>query len=377
MQLNNHLAELLRQLYEGQTRRSWAALETYIRNANDGKITVDRRKLKRIYDGDEKVCLSIEELRALQIYFCNKQLIPIDQNILFKPPVSLLDALHGESKLSVFYSARYLEIIRTEVASDWDLRAVAELLGTHEIGNLAVSLHDVFNFGRTHNDVTTLTSHLKNESWYTALNKERALVSIGSPFVSYATEEILCRMFGLCPFKPDGYSSDKPLPFYLYWPEEHKTTDSAFSISWEELKVRFKNKVADIGKNDRALVMGDNLYLANSVGTSPNLVLAQYWKGHLVLVLIGVFGPSTFAIAQCVANRMIAQTLPPYRTHQPKDETDNPSSPILMALIQTLIEKAPRKGRAVMRDHRELRMKETNILKTQLWQCKGDTWETL
>lgn len=78
MQLNNHLAELLRQLYEGQTTRSWVALETYIRNANDGKTTIDRRKLKRIYDGDEKVSLSIEELRALQIYFYKKNLIAID-----------------------------------------------------------------------------------------------------------------------------------------------------------------------------------------------------------------------------------------------------------------------------------------------------------
>lgn len=285
--------------------------------------------------------------------------------------------MHGESKLSVFYSARYLDIIRTEVASDWDLRAVAELLGTLEIGNLAVSLHNVFHFGKDYTDVMTLTSHLKNESWYTALTKERALVSIGSPFVSYATEEILCRMFGLRPFERYGYSANNPLPFYLYWPEEHKTTDSAFSMSWEELKQRDEHTVTKMDENDRALVINGKVFPAKSNGASPNLVLAQYWKGHLVLVLIGVYAPSTFAIAQCVANRGIVETLPPYRTYQPKDETDKPTSPILMALVQTLIEKVPRKGHAAMRDHRELRTKETKVLKTQFWQRKGDAWERL
>ncbi len=350
MQLHFYLQQLISRLYS-EHDRNWSALAQHIKEKVDDGKTIDRRKLKRIYDGDQTVTFSITELKRFQEYFVKTNMVRLHENFLFRPPGSLLDALHGEKDMTLFHPARYLSEVGTEVTSRWDVRAIEALSRTPEISSLRRSLQDVFHYGKVLTDAASLKERLQGESWYRMLDEEKALITIGSPFVCYATEEILCRIFEIDPFEPQTLNARRRLPFYLYWPEKHRSSNSAFSLSKEELQEHFPEKAARMKANTRAVLVGHELHLAESIGDSLNVVVAQYWKGHLVLVLLGIYAPGTLAIAECVSERRI-RSLGPYRLRRPKSGGQPEPQPILITFIKTTMTD-PRSQPGEKRDHRE------------------------
>lgn len=374
MKYVNYLSELL-QRHRQEKHLTFLALEKRIAAANGAtKPIVRRGKLKLLHDGKESIKLSITELDALQNYLVQKKVISLEKNMLFRSPTSILNALEGETDIDIFYAARYLESIRTEVSSNWDLQAIAELMRTSEIGNRTVSLHRAFHFGNDITNPNTLLKQIRKDPWCTAISGDRPLIAVGSPFSSYASEIALCRICGnIPPFTPRDDSATPPQPFYLYWPDHQKTSDSSFSISLEDLKKIDADTASRIGENDRALVVGNKIHIAHENGTSPNLLVARYIRGHLVMALIGIYAPATLAIAQTVAAGSITQTLPKDQNSAGSSENEQPV--LLMSVIQTLISKPEQTKMDVHRDHRMLQEKDTALLGSYLWKKNGDQWK--
>jgi hypothetical protein len=295
---------------------------------------------------------------------------------MFRAPGSLMDALHGEKAITIFYPSGFLAPASTEGASRYDVRAFEALMRTPEISSLRVSLQDVFHHGTDYSSPRKLEKKIREEAWYERVRERNAFISIGSPFSCYATEKLLCRMFELTPFKRYEYREENRLPFYLYWPDNSGTSHSAFAVTRKELEDHYPDQFAALGPNTRAVLIGDKLHPAPPEGESLNLVIAQYWLSHLRLVLLGIYAPATLAIAECLADRLITEPLGPYRfrTHRPKGKND--IQPILINQIQTTITQAQSRTRAkATRDMREVADKK--VLSWQRWQVVNGRYECL
>lgn len=380
MQLTSQLQSLITQRWL-DLNENWSRFEKDIEKRNPKGLKIDRRKLTDLYKGDEKVTLNIIELRILQEYFVEVGLVQAHENFIFRTPDGLLDALHGEKAMTVFYPSRYLKRFDMEGASRWDVRAFQELLRTTEIAGLRVELQDAFHEGNRFATVGELKNNLPSEPWYAMLNDEKALISIGSPMSSYASEEILCRMFNISPYEPLGLEAEHRLPFYLYWPELPKDTrfsNSSFSVTRDQLNAFFPGQLKKLAPDTRAILVGNELHAAPKIGDGMNLVLAQYWSGHLVLVLLGIYAPATHAIAKCVAERRITTTLGPYRYRKASPDATSDQQPILINLIGTTITKTDGtdgNNGGPSRDTRTLSGRR--MVSWQRWQCSDDGYELL
>jgi hypothetical protein len=374
MQLNFHLQSLVHRRWE--ELRNWKQFMKDIEDRNSAGKGVDRRKLQKIAEADNRVTLTIGDLRVLQEYFVDLNYVQIQENFMFRAPGSLMDALHGEKAITIFYPSRYQATTRTEDTSRYDVRAFEALMRTPEISSLRVSLQDVFHHGIDISSPSQLEKRIREEAWYERVREPKAFISIGSPFSCYATEKLLCRMFELTPFKRREYREENRLPFYLYWPDKDETSHSAFAITSKDLEVHYRDQFAALGPNTRAVLIGDKLHPAPRVGESLNLVIAQYWQSHLRLVLLGIYAPATLAIAECLADRLITEPLGPYRfrTHTPKGKKD--VQPILINQIQTTIAQAQSRTRGkATRDMREVADKK--VLSWQRWQVVNGRYECL
>jgi len=373
MQPNFHLQTLItkRWLYLNE---NWSRFEKDIENRPPRGLKIDRRKLKDLSQGDERVTLNIVELRVLYEYFIEVGLTQPHENFIFRAPGSLLDALHGEKEITVFYPSRYLWRFDMEGASRWDIRAFEELHRTREIAGLHVEIQDAFHEGNRYPSVDELKKNISLEPWYEMLKKDQAIVSIGCPMSSYASEETLCRMFDIDPYNPQGLDTEDRLPFYFYWPELPKDTrfsTSSLSVTREELRAFYPNQLKELPAKTRAVLVGNKLYPAPKAGESMNLVIAQYRNGHLNLVLLGVYAPGTLAIAECVAERLITTTLGPYR-HR------NEQQPILINLISTMITKTDNSDGTDEKPSRDTRtLVAKRLVSWQRWQRTAVGFELL
>lgn len=380
MELNFYLQQLIIARWH-DLNQNWTRFMHDIRDNDPDDLTVDRRKLQQLSVDNKFTTLNIIEIETLQKYFVTVGLIQPHENFIFRAPDNLLDALHGEKAMTVFYRSHYLQTFNMEGASNWDVRAFEELQRTSEIADLRVELRDAFHDLELPSTPAALKKKLSAEPWYRVLNEEKALVSIGAPVSCYASEEMLCRMFRIPPYEPRGLGAEHRLPFYLYWPgleDAEAFSNSSFSVTREELEIFYPDQFEQLGPNTRAILIGDTLYPARTVGDSMNLVIAQYWNGHLALVLLGIFAPATFAIAKCVAERRITATLGPYRYNELPPGSEEDVQPILINLISTKITKRARargKKRGPARDTRQLSNKR--MVSWQKWQCVGGGYEML
>lgn len=375
MSLNFYLGELLQRRYE-QLGKNWRAVSRDMRARTKNASWIDRRKLPRLAACDSDVRLTIAEMTTLQEYLVLTGLARYHENPFFRPSSTLLDALRAESDLTVFYPSRPLQDFATEGASRWDLRAIQVLNKAPEIGSLHFSFEDVFHHGPTYADGQTLREHQAKQRWFRVLDEEQSLISIGAPFACYATEEILSRMFDVTPYEPYGLHPQRRLPFYLYWPQAERSSDSAFAVSREELEEHFPEQFARMGPQTRAVLVGDELYPAPQFGESMNLIVAQYWRGHVAMVLLGVYAPSTLAIARFLAEGKVTESLGPYR-YTPDDKgARNESQPILINKIKTTIAMADDDGDScfsVMKDKR--RPAAVRAAGWERWHWGGERFE--
>ncbi len=154
MQLDFHLQSLVYRRWE--ELRNWKQFMKDIKDRNSAGEGVDRRKLQKIAEADQKVTLTIGDLRVLQEYFVDLNYVQLQENFMFRAPGSLMDALHGEKAITIFYPSGFLAPASTEGASRYDVRAFEALMRTPEISSLRVSLQDVFHHGTDYSSPSKL-----------------------------------------------------------------------------------------------------------------------------------------------------------------------------------------------------------------------------
>ncbi len=355
----------------------WQRLEADIEAISWNRHRVDRRKLKRIADaesalvGDDaddgdierkgKVTLSVEDMLALQSYFVSKRMLRLDDNMLFEFPESILSGFRGATDLTIFLPTRYVEAIDTECASRWDVRAVEQLLRAPQLAGLPVDMEDVFHAGGT-TDGAGLREKIADEAWYRKLDN-RDIVCLSSPFVSYATESLLCIATGIeNAFEYPGDELGRTLPFRFYWPDRHRMSPSAFSITRDQIAAELGALPDNFVEDERGLLVDGQYYAADADSRSFDLIVARRHKDQFVLILSAIHAPATLGIANCV-----------WRGDVPMSRADaqRPSDFVYIAVAETKFNRNPDD---VGRDRRT--WLETNLVEGQprLWNRRTRRW---
>lgn len=358
IQLELRLRELVDKAFE--KAKSWQTLQKQIAEATGIKdFTVDRRKLKKLGTGKaDSVTLTIRELKALQIFFTERQLVGLRENMIFSRQTTVLEGFANLHSVVILMATRYSEGANVEMSSRWDLRASQTLSATREIRELELEQQDVFHYGPRVSG-RMLIDAIKSEKWYPVVFKAWPVISIASPFLNYASECLLCDMLGV-PIPFDPCDDAERLPFRFYWETGNHMSRSAFEL-------RGNPPGFDPGRDagvTRGLVVRDQWYPANRDGKSTHLVVAQFKHGHLRVVLAGIYAPATLALAKELAAGHI-----PLLIDQNRDN-------VLVAMVECSIGVAPGNGNrgdsGIKRDSRELRAHE--FTSAHVWNPATRDW---
>jgi hypothetical protein len=364
MNLDLRIAKLVARAFE--QAGSWHALQQQIAQATGSDdFTVDRRKLKKLCSDDAaSTPLTIKELKALQIFFSNREFIDIRDNMLFSLPKMLLDGFANETSVTILLPTRFSDKANVEMSSRWDLRAVDELVSTPEPrGVRPFRLYDVFHYGPEIRG-KKLREAYQSEEWYRIINDTKAVISIGSPFGNYATELLLCEMAGVeTPFEPVADSAN--LPFRFFWESKNYMSNSAFALRDKPDSNLLGRGCHDHDDVDRGLLVGDKWYPAHRNGDSTNLVVAQFKNGRLRIVLSGIYAPATLGLAKQLADNHIPLLISEKQNH------------LLVATVVSSIDQSPGGGNligtGIKRDWREL--KAIRFENVRIWNTETRGWE--
>ena len=365
MDLDLKIVNLLQQAYEDIN--SWHALQTKIELATgDKKLTVDRRKLKKLCSGDDvaSIPLTINELKALQIFFYNRGDIPLRDNMIFSRPKTLLDGFANETNVTILLPTRFNDKANVEMCSRWDLRAVGSLTSTPVFREVKlVGLSDVFHYGPEVRGVQLIEA-IEAEEWYLTVKDSQAVISIGSPFGNYASELLLCEMAGVeVPFVPLPDSEN--LPFRFLWKSQNYMSGSAFALRENPVSKPSDQSMQEQDNVNRGLLVGDDWYPARRIGDSTNLVVAQFQNGRLRIVMSGIYAPATLGLAEQLAEGHIPLLISDKQNH------------LLIATVVSSIDRSQGDenlaGTGIKRDRRKL-----NAIKfesTRIWNTETRDWE--
>lgn len=364
MEFDLHITKLLIKALEDVG--SWRELQTQIGNVNGSKeSTVDRRKLRKLCsDSAASTPLTINELKFLQEFFISRGEIRLRDNMIFSRPKMVLDGFANETNATILLPTRFSEKANVEMSSRWDLRAVEILLAAPELRDeRKVSLSGVFHYGAEIRGQQLLKA-VEKEKWQGIVNGANAVISIGCPFVNYATESLLCEMVGVkTRFEPMPNSAK--LPFRFFWKTQNYMSNSAFAFREEPITGLSDQSLRELNEIDRGLLVGDDWYPAHRYGDSTNLVVAQFKHGRLRIVLCGIFAPATLGLAQQLVEGQIPLHISEKKNH------------LLVATVESRIgesrfEETPT-GAGIKRDRRKLesmRFKEVRI-----WNTDTSDWE--
>ena len=362
MQLRLKLTELLRE--EARKHKGWKGLAEAISRANkhDPKRRVRRRKLADLCEREDlNVTLTLNQLRALQVYFDQHHIVPLRGNMLWESAPDLLCGFEDDGDITVYYRTRYLDSVETEVSSSWDMRAIEALMNSDGLARSTIRLQDVFHYGDV-TDAVALRRRVQGEAWYDAIAEPAThTVSVGSPFVSYATELLLCAMCGV----ERGFASlpareGRELPFRFFWPLRDGMSDSAFRVRAEDLYDVQRGRPTGFRDDTPGLLLGDRWFPAPVTGQSVNLVAAGYLAGRFVLVICGVHAPATTALAQLVAQRAVPLLLNPVSS----------SPPDLVTFIPVATD-IVRKGGS---SHDARVVERSRVLEARVWDRRQKAW---
>ncbi len=286
-------AKVLKALRE---HNSFLALETKIADANRDGQTVDRRKLKRLVDGEEGVSLTVKELKALDAF-----LTPLGEGLADKPifvKPAPLRSIAEKGRVRIAIGAYPCQPEECSELNRWDVRAMAVLFQAIEKSRprTPVGFEDM----RFKKELPKPPPFLDEEG--------PSVCCIGSPRSCYAAEFMLARMLGVTEFSE---TSVDHVPFRFIWsPKATRPHPSAFRVEAEQISALDKQLAADI-KADRAwgaLEIGDKLYPVRGankkdrIWTAHGIVLSQTRPGGQAwMVIAGMTGPATFACAETVA----------------------------------------------------------------------------
>lgn len=364
MELDLKIVKLVTRAFE--QAGSWHALQQQIaRETGNKEFTVDRRKLKKIYDGcASSTPFTIRELKTLQIFFTRRGDISLQENMLFSQPKTLLDGFANETKVTILLPTRFSDKANVEMSSRWDLRAVGSLTSTPAFREVRqVRLCDIFHYGPEVRGAQLIDA-VEAEEWYSTVNDANPVISIGSPFGNYASELLLCEMLGVeTPFEPLADSEN--LPFRFYWKSQNYMSNSAFA-----LREKSTLHLSDQGSHEqdgvnRGLLVGADWYPAHRNGDSTNLVVAQFRNGRLRIVLCGIYAPATLGLAQQLADGHIPLLISEKQNH------------LLVATVTSSIDQSPGgenlTGTGMKRDWR--RLNAIRYKKADIWNTDTREWE--
>ena len=357
--LNFRLADVLyaRYLKEG----SWDSLEKAIAEVNDGDRLLDRRKLKQLCYGKD-IKLKISEFKAL-----DKYLRQFDEGLAEKPIFSrqenILDSIRESHGLIFFIAVKYFEDLKTESVSRWDMRGLILLNNTRPVV-LPPDIQDV-----------PRGDSVDQIEWVKKLKKEKAKISIGSPLANSATEYLLAKMVDREPFQKAPLNTKKRLPFYFYFQDiKEKECPSTFFLNKEEAKELSKGKeeiIDTLVEDQRAVIIGNDLYKGKRKEESYAILVAQREPNEqAIMVLCGVYGPSTYGLAQIVSRGKITRQLPKLN---PKEEIQ----PILISVVETTIkEEIPPNGNPSKKNQENLFVSKAEVVRPpKLFHYFDGNWE--
>jgi hypothetical protein len=304
------LRKVLREQMQG--RKNYSRLAKRIKDANEGAPgqEVDRRKLKRLLEGDD-VALSLNELIALDAF-----LTPLGEGLadkpLFERPATIR-SLVDKNQVTIVLGAYARTEDRRNDLSRWDVRSMAHLLSTIETlkPGTHVDIRDVLSEGR------------KPEPLPYLAESGPSVCCIGSPRASHATEIMLAEMFGVKPF---GENQLVRAPIRFIWSQNIKSRlPSSFRVASDEIRDA-DPQLADAIDSEKArgtLQVNEKLYpdwsgTGRTTWRSHGIVAVQARAGGQVwMVCAGVTGPSTYASTVAVACELTG-TVPEARSgHSP------------------------------------------------------------
>jgi hypothetical protein len=229
----------------------------------------------------------------------------------------LLHSLVEKQHLSFLLSTRSFpgEPMRRGYMSDWDVRAMGSVMDaiSSRWKEVRVGIQQE-PMRSAHSPSGNRSSRQSND------NPSRCI--IGSPLVSAQAESELSAMFHVPPFERPARNSHNQLPFYFVWhPPKDQTAQptviaSAFSLEAQDLSKsmypdmpeELPARIAD--RRAQAFVVGHDIYevrLDAPIRKEYGIAAAQRRPNNeIVLVIAGLSGPSTFSVAEQLAEINLA-----------------------------------------------------------------------
>jgi hypothetical protein len=276
-------------------------MQAEIRTLDCGEI--DRRKLEMIARGDDRPLL-LSEINALDRYFESK-----GKRLLDRP--GLVPALAERGEVDILIGARLDKAPSAEKAagtwkaarnatSMWDVRALAAVLRELDRARPQTRYEITPILGV--NSGPTPPRPAGGQGWWPNPDRKpeanRSTVSIGGPRSSPVAERMLAEMFNLEPYRVPNLR-EWTRPFLFVWPSD--AGQSCMSIDVPEARRFARNPTSEDGPSgliiDRDLFIVPNDQKAGR-GTTVGVLAAQRRpKGQVWLLLAGIDGPATYALA--------------------------------------------------------------------------------
>ena len=273
-------------------------------NGNRPKDAVDRRKLKNIVDGDEKLVFSVGELRALDRYL-ERYGHGLAYTPLFAKP-DLLQSLADSGDVTFLLGSKPERDNFRVNFSHWDVLAMGEI--QRSVNAFAPHVYFDIREVRLQPDLDgTLRSIDESECSQLLSDDGPSVVSLASSRANPASDLMLSEMFGRATFADVPMDEKRSLPFHLVWPStQNYIVPSCFHLSDCDLG-RYDRSAAEIVRNERAaaLVVGEEVWVdgltRKGYGSTYGICVAQRRRrGQVWMVLAGLTGPATYATARLV-----------------------------------------------------------------------------
>lgn len=314
---------------------NYSKLEESIRAANGGKRGMDRRKLKRLVEGQD-LPMRISDFLWLDAY-----LVRFGEGLaaraMFEQP-DVMTSLSEASGVAFLFGAYPRTDGRRTDVSIWDVRAAAEVgRGVNECrGSAHIEIEDVMS--PVVGDASQGDDEHSPDGWQNGAYDNRALVCVGSPKACRATEWMLAAMFEQDPHLAPR-RGETGLPFHFIWCKGALGEASRFADLGETIRAEQPKLAARLEKGDfrvAALRTSKALYTVeqeSTVGarwTDYGVIAVQRRaRDGIWVALCGLSGPATFAAAR-VLRRFAANV--------PSQERTGSHSPIMWAVVKAEVE---------------------------------------
>lgn len=274
-------------------------------NGNDPRRRIDRRKLRKLVDGED-VPLSTRELAALDAYLTTLGESLADKPLFEKPDP--IRSLADKGCVAFVLGSYPRDKVQRNDVSRWDVRAMANLLGglQQRRPGTKVDIQDVLFQEELPRSLPVLAA------------PGPSVCGIGSPRACYASELMLAAMLGVKPFNPDLAEN---VPIRFVWTGSAPCPyPSSFRVGADrirDLDAPLARHILD-GKLWGALQIGDTVYPdwhreGDDKWTSHSMAMVQERPaGKVWMVIAGLSGPDTDAAAIAVVEGLTG-AVPPTR----------------------------------------------------------------